>query len=229
MSRLAGGTAGCVNQEGSNLVGSDRRPGGGRKREDHDRGHAPAVRSRPAQLSRARRAGGQFNALPGAATATVTTTVNDQPGNLQFTASAYAVAENARARHHHVGADERTERAGFGQFHDGADERDRRPRLHACHADGCFPGRDGEGDDSTCRCLLILTTITTRRSGLRSDDPTGGAAARFRDHGHADDPRHRSRTATIPTVAAVQWTGTSRSITSLIISFSEPLDRGDAL
>ena len=63
--------------------------------------------------------------------------------------------------------------------------------------------------------------------GLVISDPAGGAVLGSVTTATLTiqdiDPNN-----TVPTVTAVQWTGTSRSITSLVISFNEPLAAGTA-
>ena len=110
-----------------------------------------------------------------AATNTLQTTVQDQPGDLQFSAAELRSARKRRFRDHHRDADGRAAWAGLGQFHDGSDDRDGRPRLHTGRRDRCVPARAWRGRRFRSRCWTIRTMTTTRLVGLAISDPAGGA------------------------------------------------------
>ena len=217
--------SGTVNPQGSNLVGSigDLAVGSSAKVTIVVTPQQSAVG--PLAVT-GTAAGGQYNALPAAATDTVTTTVNDQPGNLQFTASNYGVDENAGSAAITV---VRTDglsgqvSVNFTTVPMGATAGlDYTPVSETA----VFPAGIAR---ETIQVPVLADPYDDHNEtvGLAISDPTGGAGL--------GSPTTATLTiidtdpnSTVPTVAAVQWTGTSRSITSLIISFNEPLDPATA-
>ncbi len=162
-----------------------------------------------------------FNETASAATNTLQTTVEDQPGDLQFTAAGYEVPETA----------------GFAT-------------ITVIRTDGLrgqvsvnfttVPMTATAGLDYTPVAQTVVFPAGVAREtikvpvladpyddhnelvGLAISDPTGGAALGALSKAtltiQDTDPN-----TTVPMVSAVQWTGTARSITSLVISFNEPL------
>ncbi len=218
--------SGLVNQEGSNLVGTmgDLAVGSSVKIKIVVTPQQSAVG--PLSVT-GTAAGGQFNALPAAATETVMTTVNDQPGNLQFTASAYAVPETAGSaaitlvRTNGLSGQVSV---NFTTVPMGATAGlDYKPVTQTV----VFPAGMAR---ETINVPVLADPYDDHNEtvGLAISDPTGGAGLGSVTTATLtiDDTDPNS---TIPMVAAVQWTGTSRSITSLIISFNEPLDPATAV
>ena len=217
--------SGTVNPQGSNLVGSigDLAVGSSAKVTIVVTPQQSAVG--PLAVT-GTAAGGQYNALPAAATDTVTTTVNDQPGNLQFTASNYGVDETAGSAAITV---VRTDglsgqvSVNFTTVSMGATAGlDYTPVSETV----VFPAGVAR---ETIQVPVLADPYDDHNEivGLAISDPTGGAGLGSVTSATLTiidiDPN-----STVPAVAAVQWTGTTRSITSLIISFNEPLDPATA-
>jgi uncharacterized repeat protein (TIGR01451 family) len=165
--------------------------------------------------------GNQFNSTPSKATATWNTTVLDQPGTLQFSASSYAVDDTAGQATITV-----VRTAGLrGQVSvnfttvpmTATAGLDYRPTA----ATVVFPA--GVAQETVSVPVLDdpydSQNVTV---GLAISAPGGGAVLGSLNTAVLTivdlNPNHNS-----PTVTAVQWTGTPSSITSLIVSFSEPL------
>ncbi len=163
----------------------------------------------------------EFNSTASAATAMVTTTVQDQPGDLQFTAPGYTVDNNAGyatitiLRTSGLGGEVS---AIFTTF-----------SLSAAAGSDYMPVSEtvdfpADVARETVRVPVLDNPYDSQDEtvGLKLTNPTGGALFGAPTTSvltiHVLNPNKND-----PTVAAVQWTGTAQSITSLVISFSEPL------
>ncbi len=163
----------------------------------------------------------EFNGTPSQATATVTSTVTDRPGDLQFSAPNYEVDDNA----------------GFAD-------------IEVVRSDGqlgqvsvnftTVPMTATAGLDYTPTAETVVfpagvaqetVSVPVLDDPYDSHDETVGLALA----GPGDGALLGALSSAIltikdlnpntnsPTVTAVQWTGTAKTITSLILSFSEPL------
>ena len=163
----------------------------------------------------------EFDSTASAATAMVTTTVQDQPGDLQFTSPFYAVDNNAGyatitiLRTSGLGGEVSAMFTTFSLT--AAAGSDYTPVSQTVD----FPAGVAR---QTVRVPVLDNPYDSQDEtvGLKLTSPTGGALL--------GAPTTSVLTIQVlnpnenhPTVAAVQWTGTAQSITSLVISFSEPL------
>ncbi len=162
-----------------------------------------------------------FNETASAATNTLQTTVEDQPGNLQFSAAGYEVPETAGSATITVIRTDGLRGQVSVNFTtvpmSATAGLDYTPVAQTV----VFPAGVAR---ETIQVPVLADPYDDRNElvGLAISDPTGGAALGAVTTAtltiEDTDPN-----STVPMVSAVQWTGTARSITSLIISFNEPL------
>ncbi len=123
--------------------------------------------------------------------------------------------------HHHGRSDFGAARAGHGQFHHGRDDRGSRLDYTPTAETVVFPAGVAQ---ETVEVPVLDDPYDSHNVtvGLALSAPGGGAVLGSLTTATLTivdlEPDHNS-----PTVTAVQWTGTATEITSLILSFSEPL------
>jgi uncharacterized repeat protein (TIGR01451 family) len=163
----------------------------------------------------------QFNETASDATDTVTTTVNDRPGTLQFSASGYEVAENAGSAT--ITVIRTNGLSGQVSVNFTTVPMNATAGVDYTPTEGTIvfpPGAAREtinvpvlADPYDDHNELVGLSLGTLTGGALLGAPST-ATLTIQDI----DPN-----TSVPTVAAVQWTGSAVSITSLVISFSEPL------
>ena len=158
--------------------------------------------------------------------ASVTTTVLDGPGTLQFSAVRLHSARKRWARHHNRTPERRPAGAGLGPVQYGLDGRDTGLDYQPTTGTIVFPAGVAS---ATIQVPVLADPYDDHNElvGLDLGAPAGGAV--LGDPATATltiqdiDPNFNS-----PTVSDVQWAGSATSITILVVSFSEPLTAATA-